>query len=396
MIILLIVCFCILVFYNQKNFIQKDNQNSHLNVKIKIPKPSVPIWDMPYDDLQYQCADKISVSKDIILTSCVFLPNQSQFTFIDKDGFKIEHITLVGRDIGNVVAQTNSYIFFGNRVFDKKVLPSFENGNNLKIYKTLPYEFNNICPLEHGFATSDKENVLRYFDENLKLKWEKKFDTHLIKYAKIDNETQNIKESLPTSVIKDILKSKDGDILVLIKGAGFERYDLKGNLIDKKQMNLNYIDLLAYDDEIIFTLEGELFVYQGQLKKKIKLVKYDYDGYKFWEKDLKIYSATDTNRLIRYNQNLLLISSVTDFENEKMQIEFIEYDLKGNKLDENIAKNYPKRTDITSTANLINGDILLGGTMLYFDNEKLLRNALFIKISSDIPLGKQQIRKFDE
>ena len=75
---------------------------------------------------------------------------------------------------------------------------------------------------------------------------------------------------------------------------------------------------------------------------------------------------------------------------------FERYDLKCNKLDENITKNYPKRTNITSAANLLNGDILLGGKIYYFDNEKLLRNALFIKISSDIPLGKQQIRKFDE
>ena len=131
--------FCLLWF-----FIQKDNQkfSSNLNQIAEIPKPSVPIWDISYDDLQNQCVDKISISKDIILTSCRFVLNQSQFTFIDKDGFKIKHITLVDNDIGNIVAQTNSYIFFGNRIFDKKVLPSFENGKKLKFIK--PYLINLI------------------------------------------------------------------------------------------------------------------------------------------------------------------------------------------------------------------------------------------------------------
>lgn len=311
-----------------------------------------PVWEMNSKELYDWCVSNSFVTNEMILTGCKW-GSQGKFAFIDKNGFLINRISLVDDRLNGTVAQTKSHLILGNYIFDK-----FESRDNLKIIKTLPYKFRHILVLGYDFIATDSQNVVRYFDRNLNIKY----------------------EIYQTDEIKSILKI-DETLLVLVENEGLYKYDLKGNFIDKKEINVKFIDFLAFDD-FFFTLE-EKYSYQNfQTIREIKLIKYDYDGHKIFEKIVSSDSSRNEVKIVKFNENLLFITS-----NEN-GINLIEFNQNGDEIDKNIAYGYPKETAINTAVKLDNGDILLGGTINY--------NALFIKISADLPLGKQKIRPFDE
>ena len=311
-------------------------------------KAKIPVWEMQIKDF---CVDYALMSGDIILTGCKY-GNLGKYGFIDKNGFDIEHITLIDRDLSDAVAQTRSHLILGNHIFNK-----FENLKNLKFVKELPYEFKYILAINYDFIATDNKNVVRYFDRNLNIKY----------------------EIYQTSEIKSIVK-KDETLMVLVENEGLYKYDLKGNFIDKKEINAEFIDFLAFD-KAFFTLEREQFYKDFQSVVKIKLNKYDYNGSKIFE---KIVGDDDKAKIVKFGDNLLFIT------NDENAINLVEFNQNGDEIDKNIAYGYEKESRINSGVMLPNGDILLGGNIGY------KRDAIFIKISSKTPLGKQEICKFNK
>ena len=372
------------------------------------------IWEMPFSELeQYNTVETIKLTDDgYLFVSETQSHTNGKLIQTDKNGLILWE-KLIKADFNhfrNCMDEMDSYIFIHNIAIRKdtqQIIKRLENSDILF----------NITSFDDNFVASDKNNTIYFLDKDLNKKWHKFIKANLspvYTYENINGETKLTQTHYVTNIIvNQILKTKDNNILVSIRGKGLIKYDLNGNIINEVKLDnwqSEATQVVLADDGSIFVLNKEND--DDSVHDGIAIItKFDSNLNVLWSKKLHKEKAEYyiTYKLSNYkDNNLLLVVKKSDKKDEKTWIKFIEFDLDGNKLDENTVGDYPLNTGIQVAERMHDGSVLVGGNILYERytppvlikdklvklSDELVSNALFIKIQADIPLGKQKIRKF--
>ena len=398
---------------NLENPPKQNLQNPQIEISSHEQNLAKPLWEMPFVKMQnYEVIESIVLNSDGYLLGIINQNNKGKLVQIDKNGVLMWEKQISINDLRKNIGVSDSYIMVSNMLIDKFTQHIIMRQDDKAYF--------NITPFGDNFVACDAANNLYFLDKNLKVKWKKFIKTDLktnrtsYEYNPDGSLKSTTKHSDTKSVIEQILKINDNEFLVSIAGQGLVKYDLKGNIITEKLIkNYQYVQVILADDGSVFTLKKEKegnFFYDGVAK----ISKFDSKLNLLWSKNLHTEDGDDYvgYLLANYKNNLLLIVDKTDRKVAmESWIKFIEFDLDGNLVGKNMISGYPKETNLLTATKMHDNGVLIGGRMLYeqdrppvlikgelvkLEGNDIITSGLFIKISSQTPLKKQEIRKFDE
>ena len=229
---------------------------------------SKPVWDLPFSQNGFSSINMAVSTDDGYILAGEYESGRSPDLFmkVDKSGCeiwrKIIDKSFIGR--GNLIAaQMQSYYVLGNEeaayIVDKATY---------KISNTLPRALKQIAPTDNDeFVACDYGNNIFRMDKNAKIIWEKPIDvshlpdtfynSYIYDRTSPDKqpEVKKIKES-KDGLIK-ILKTSDGNFILVVEELGILKFNPDGNLIFETKIDMNgYFlkDMIESDDGSILML----------------------------------------------------------------------------------------------------------------------------------------------
>ncbi|MDA3061411.1 hypothetical protein OFN95_07560 [Campylobacter sp. VBCF_02 NA5] len=435
---------CVVTIYFSKLQTQQNvqSQNNEISVPVQNQsqnqittqnetKTQKPSFDEPqakissYENTMQTAIWELPSAKLRIYDNFQFMqPNDEGYLFaakLDNSGGRIIQTDFNGKiswekninftDLRDGIETMQSYIVARNVILDKQSYRIIQRIEKDKI-------FDETASFGENFVASDKHNNLYFLDRNLNEIWTKSIKTDLKTnstqyYYNSDGSLKDTKTTSKTrAVCEQILKTKDNKILVSVAGQGLLKYDLNGNLIKKQSLSdWEYVKIIQSDDGSLFALKTKKengFFYDGIAN----VTKFDSDLNEIWSKNLHRENGDNFVRylLSNYKNGFLLVVSQSNKKRLETWIKFVEFDENGNKIDENFIDAYPQNTSLYFAETMRDKSVLIGGGVLYEQysppilingrlekfSDDILTSGIFIKISADLPLSKQQIREFDE
>ena len=229
---------------------------------------SKPVWDLPFPQNGFSSINMAVSTDDGYILAGEYESGRSPDLFmkVDKSGReiwrKIIDKSFIGR--GNLIAaQMQSYYVLGNEeaayIVDKATY---------KISNTLPRALKQIAPTDNDeFVACDYGNNIFRMDKNAKIIWEKPIDvshlpdtfynSYIYDKTSPDKQPEVKKIKEPKDGLIKILKTSDGNFILVVEELGILKFNPDGNLIFETKIDMNgYFlkDMIESDDGSILML----------------------------------------------------------------------------------------------------------------------------------------------
>ncbi|WP_298052751.1 hypothetical protein [uncultured Campylobacter sp.] len=229
---------------------------------------SKPVWDLPFSQNGFSSINMAVSTDDGYILAGEYESGRSPDLFmkVDKSGReiwrKIIDKSFIGR--GNLIAaQMQSYYVLGNEeaayIVDKATY---------KISNTLPRALKQIAPTDNDeFVACDYGNNIFRMDKNAKIIWEKPIDvshlpdtfynSYIYDRTSPDKQPEVKKIKEPKDGLIKILKTSDGNFILVVEELGILKFNPDGNLIFETKIDMNgYFlkDMIESDDGSILML----------------------------------------------------------------------------------------------------------------------------------------------
>ena len=229
---------------------------------------SKPVWDLPFSQNGFSSINMAVSTDDGYILAGEYESGRSPDLFmkVDKSGCeiwrKIIDKSFIGR--GNLIAaQMQNYYVLGNEeaayIVDKATY---------KISNTLPRAIKQIAPTDNDeFVACDYGNNIFRMDKNAKIIWEKPIDvshlpdtfykSYIYDRTSPDKQPEVKKIKEPKDGLIKILKTSDGNFILVVEELGILKFNPDGNLIFETKIDMNgYFlkDMIESDDGSILML----------------------------------------------------------------------------------------------------------------------------------------------
>lgn len=229
---------------------------------------SKPVWDLPFSQNGFSSINMTVSTDDGYILAGEYESGRSPDLFmkVDKSGReiwrKIIDKSFIGR--GNLIAaQMQSYYVLGNEeaayIVDKATY---------KISNTLPRALKQIAPTDNDeFVACDYGNNIFRMDKNAKIIWEKPIDvshlpdtfynSYIYDRTSPDKQPEVKKIKEPKDGLIKILKTSDGNFILVVEELGILKFNPDGNLIFETKIDMRgYFlkDMIESDDGSILML----------------------------------------------------------------------------------------------------------------------------------------------
>ena len=329
---------------------------------------SKPVWDLPFYQNGFSSINMAVSTDDGYILAGEYESGRSPDLFmkVDKSGReiwrKIIDKSFIGR--GNLIAaQMQSYYVLGNEeatyIVDKATY---------KISNTLPRALKQIAPTDNDeFVACDYGNNIFRMDKNAKIIWEKPIDvSHLpdtfynsYTYDKTSPDKQpevkKIKE--PKDGLIKILKTSDGNFILVVKNLGIFKFNPDGNLIFETKIDMNgYFlkDMIESDDGSILML--------FETSNTVDIIKLNGRGELI--KKSTVYESKDSFYLAsmaKYKEGKYLIGILSKGD----RLLLLEIDCENNVTDQKYIDNLGKYVTFHNLLNIPDRGVLVAGRRTY-------------------------------
>lgn len=258
------------VIRNDAQTMQKEATRTQIDIKeledsSKNIDKSKPVWDLPFSQNGFGNISMIEATDDgyILAGEYDSAREPDLFMKVDKSGREIWR-KMVDKSYGGIAnliaAQMETYYIIGNEEITYAV-----DMNTHKIINKFSHTLKQVTPLDNDeFIACDYKNTLYRMDKSEKVIWKKKIDVshlpdtfyHEYRYNGPDKPTDVKTVKAPQNGLIKILKTSDGNFILVVEGFNIYKFNSDGKLIFETKMEANgyFKDMIEGDDGSLLIL----------------------------------------------------------------------------------------------------------------------------------------------